>query len=604
MLSFNLSRLQITGNLTSQTPLSVLTEIADAHGIPYRSEYLDRPEYHRELIRLIESSRIVSVQEPYDQRSYQYIARFVNHRCDWQKAELDQAFAFLRRYLSRGELPADDFEIGPQTPEKPRSFNGCLLYKLCRQYNIIVNPSTTLQQMALSLRFFLQPMDFLSQLLTRRLDQLTRENLVNMLSFLPDLEGSLPSSSSNSEENFVGYTQLETIYTTLRNTHNLYRRIEPQNSGEAIVLAAMMYKIDLTKFNSPLTEYRELSSEIYIPTDPLLRRIVLKNPNFLRLDYNFNPLLPVGLYTNDDLRRMAIAEGYKSIDFSGSDYYELLQLAYLSYTFYPGLQDQVSNRRTPITYDNLDELDNQVILCFGSKNSGGLIAFRYSELAESFRINKNFLNPIANQTSFEDLAIRKLKILAHEFHPDQSPDAREEKLNLYNAIIETEIFTEENNLHLREFYQLYTSSEDSEKQAIRDIFRLILEIGMYMRGWSGEGIYPIIQAPYQDQDLVDERVSNALRRFEEACLQFPLLGDQIKHLPLFYYRDGFIPSTDHNQGITLDDRLELIRSGNTTTNINSCIRMSSNWICYSAYRYMQIVGMDPPFPLEALQNIT
>lgn len=612
MTAFNLSRLQITGNLTPQTPICVLTEIARSHGIPYNEEHLDRSAYHRQLVELIGSTRIRAVVEPYDHRSYPYIARFVNLDCEWRRDELEQAFTFLRRYTgAQGELPLNpDFEVGPQTPNKPLSLNACVLYKLCLNHNITVHPNTTLKQMATSIRFFIQPVPFLRQFLLTQVDQLPRENLVNMMNYLTPSQNAMiplnPNTVPTIEER-IEHDRLEQTQTLLSNTTNLYRRINPENSAEAIVLGATIDKIDLSKFDSPLNQYRELSvsrNGTFLPTEEKIRRIVLKNPNFLRLDHNFNPLIPVGLYSADDLRRMANAEGYLNSDFIGSSPYELLQLSYLSYTFFPGLHDNVMNRETPITFDPLDELDNDSIICFGSKSTGELTAFRYSELADSFRINKNFVNPIQIQSRFDDLAIRKLKLLALEQNPNHSPDVREERRRLYNAIIETEIFAEETNVRLREFFELYNRSEEEKRIQIREALRLILEMGMYMRGWTGAGSYPVTHAPHPIQDEVDERVSNAMRRFEEACLELNEIGTLIKSLPLFNYRDGFVASTDRNQGFTLQERVDLVREGDTTNNIYSCIRMSSNWICYSAYRYMQVVGMDPPFVLDALINIT
>jgi len=82
------------------------------------------------------------------------------------------------------------------------------------------------------------------------------------------------------------------------------------------------------------------------------------------------------------------------------------------------------------------------------------------------------------------------------------------------------------------------------------------------------------------------------------------LGVFLGGLPLLIYRDGvFNASQQREYGLTLGDRLRLIRSGENTDNMNSCIRMSSNWLCASAYKYMQQINMEPPFEIRSLRYI-
>ena len=130
----SLSRLAITGAVTSITPVIVLKEIADAHSIAYDDSKLIEPRYLADFINVINTKNVSIVKEPYDIRDYQAIARFVNKNYSWKRKLLTQAFEFLIKYnnienLSEVHL---SFKYGPQTPDNPDSLNACVLYGICK----------------------------------------------------------------------------------------------------------------------------------------------------------------------------------------------------------------------------------------------------------------------------------------------------------------------------------------------------------------------------------------------------------------------------------------------------------------------------------------
>jgi len=310
---------------------------------------------------------------------------------------------------------------------------------------------------------------------------------------------------------------------------------------------------------------------------------------------------------------MAIREGYLPADINFANPYELLSMAYVSNTFHVGPQEGMLNAETPFSLDSIIELDPHVVVCYGSKAAAreiGLIAFRYAELAEQFHYAKNFANPMRSTYPhtgdiFEASAIRKLKVIANTAPPGESQEAMIERQRLANAILEVELFTDSNTQQYRVIYQAYVSADTSTKDRIREAITALFELAMFMRGWTGSGNYPIREAPVDNQDQVDIRVSQGISRFEELCRNLGDVGTIILNLPLLQYRAGiFSSSTESNQGRTIEERIQIVRLGDTTNNTNSCIRLTSNWLAASAYRYMQIIGISPPFDIELLRTIS
>ncbi len=625
MDTITLSRLSITGSLNDSTPLVVITEICQCHGIPFSQDLLSRESYISELISTIYThpvyciSPIFSSNISTNSHLVSRLSQFINP--NWDSSDLDallDAFYFIQRFMgdpSSAPLPSSpSFPVGLATPSHKHSYNACMLYKLCKFYSLRTSRQTSLDDLALRIRLLLSSNLDLSQRIITRLSHVSKSQLVNTL-----LELGV-SSSPESETSSLGLPpfrpartfsmeSLSSAHTELRDSVQRWKRVQPLTPQEAIVLAAVNYKIDLSSASDPLLEYTLLSQQPYVPSDPQLRERLLKRGG-LSLLSNFNPLLPACLYSESDLRTMALHEGYTYDDFRTASPYELLQLAYLSNTFYHGRPSPAANRETPFSFEPIDSLHEDLLLSFGSRaDPRGLIVMRYSELASHLTYNRNFLNPFYRHhphtgETFESLAIRKLKLLTQITYPGEPPEAYQDRRRLHNILIEIEIFQDESATKVRELFTLYHQSDDHVKAQIRHVMIKFFELSMYMRGWSGTGPYPISEAPVDNQLEVDTLVTQALSSFENLCSSLGTIGTLILNLPLLRYNNGiYQPTSDPAQGLTISDRLNLIKQGENTTNTNSCIRLSSNYLASSAHRYFQVLGMSPPFDIEHLRYI-
>ena len=72
-----------------------------------------------------------------------------------------------------------------------------------------------------------------------------------------------------------------------------------------------------------------------------------------------------------------------------------------------------------------------------------------------------------------------------------------------------------------------------------------------------------------------------------------------------YHKESnkFITSNDPDEGLTIKDRINIVRGGEEGNTMNSCIRMSSNKFCSSAYYYMVLIGFRMPFSISEVSHI-
>lgn len=612
---FPLSRLLITGRIHENVPIVVLKEIADSHGILFDSWDDDIGDNDignmgndfrniRKLVDEINSHDVVGVIKPYKNHDYQYIARFINNSCDWPLHSLLEAFSFIQHYMSMGknghlELPRENFSWGRQTPQCPRSYNACLLYRLCLQEKIYMNSGTTLQQMASAVSLLSSPIKQLQSLLQEKILEIPKSSIIRTLIEIQTSQLRLRQEKS-SKKVYI-HDELMKIRQRYQDTLFLRRKIIPQTDEEAVVLAALNYHIDLTMSDDPKGDYSILKEN----------NSGAKQRRWTSLRSNFNPLFPKSFYDLLDLRWMVLNEGFTAVDLLVSDPYELLQLAYVSNNFYHGKRYSpfIMNQQTPIDLDKVEDLHDDVVLCYGcldiSTGNRTLVAYRYSELTETFSRLKNFSNPLSRSGEvFESRALKKLTNICLLTYPHDTQETINERRRLFDVIREIEILSHDNNQKAREFYEVYHQLDELTKERVRHVMHNLMELAMSLRGYLGSGPYPIRSAPVTNQAEVDIRVTDTLGIFEKSCRDLGNIGKSILNLPLLRYRGAFQMSTDPHDGLTIGDRLQIIKHGDETDNISSCIRLSSNWLTASAYRYMQIIGMTPSFNINDLINVS
>jgi len=640
----SLSRLAITGAVTISTPLVVLKEIADAHSILVDDNKMSQPRYLVHLINVINTKDIKMVREPYNMQDYKSIARFVNKNYKWKKGYLNQAFQLLREYMNREKLYEVHvgFKYGPQTPEHPDSLNACVLYGICKVNRIDTRQDSTIDEMAANIEmlFSLRNNNIHHSIRSFIHDAMIygdvdNYQLVNILSQIdPDRSSQIMNvhpyehinhnMTENVLENVENPMEIQIDYQELSDAGSSIRlrniRTKPRTHVEAVAMAAIYYKMDISKVKNPLAEYQELGRTPFFPIDrELAKRLQITNqhPDSIqspRLDHVFNPDLPPTLYDDEDLTAMCHEEGYNNTDIQSDAPYTILQTAYLLPTFIHGKQGEIINEETTML-EAIDDLEYDNVVLYGVR-SQPMRAYTYGELTDTFKFLKRFQMPDGQSDIYSDISINKLYILCESDQKiGESHEVFTERLALAEEIDRVRLYLQNNQEQVRQFVERYEQFESGQKEQIKNFITLLMDSAMYMRGWSGEGPYPLssvdTNVDYSEQPNIELRVTQSIQDIDRILEDLNDIdergnfGDLVKELPLIFYHhrsNELLPSTSDEEGLTIYQRINIVKGGENGS-IQSCIRMSSNRFAASAYYYMRLLSMPLPFNISDMSHI-
>jgi hypothetical protein len=282
----------------------------------------------------------------------------------------------------------------------------------------------------------------------------------------------------------------------------------------------------------------------------------------------------------------------------------------MSNTFYDGFQEYITNSETPVYLIPVSGLSNFEVICYGVKDSHNLTAFKWDELTDAFNYNKNFNNPVVESDVFSSISIRKLKNICKTIRLSEPESIKKAKRDLYYSIIVAELFQNNVTQGLKRLWELVNVDRVNAEKVVKTI-QTLFEVSMYMRGWDGIGAFPIERAPVDNQITVDLNVTQAIAKFETLIAELREDGQTILNLPLLNYKSGqFIPLLDGINHLTIRKRLQIVKQGEDfiassgENSYDSCIRLSSNYFAISSYRYFEIMGLEPPFFVSRLREIS
>lgn len=609
--------LEITGPIAENTPYCVLIEIADAHGLRY-----DSSSSPFSLIPGLVDS-INNTSPPYfthqDKNTLPALARFVNRNERWPQDKLISAYNFIRQFTDDSIDPLTllplQFDIGRPTPRQPQRINACILYCICHYHKINITSKTTMEQMAQAVRLLRDDVASVMRRVRVFIEaKATRTDLINILMMSPytiddpDPPQTVGGDYRRIPADIVNHDILNNLHHQLTDVPTLQRKITPSTNEGAVALAAINYSIDLTGAQYPLKEYQVLcriGRTDYKPDDPWLRYWSETNSRVIDLMETFNPIFPENYYRSERLSTLAEREGYTLEEIAHSSPYELLQLAYVSDTFYYGLLPGVTEDVTPISLEPIEDVLPSELLIYGNRSTQQLHTITIEELYEHMSINKSLVSPFNPESTISTIALNKLRLYLRQLSVRSDAELYSNLVNKINMIEHLHLATDEPT---RQLLSNYHDSDENMRHEILDTLYTLLYAGMAMRGWFDDTKpFPVEEAPVdrKDNDKVAIAVTQYLNQFEDACQQLGAVGDQIKSLPLVRNRSGhYHKSTDVNDGLTIGDRITITREGYNTQNIKSCIRMSSNWLCASAHKYLMILNQPAPFNLLRLRSIS
>jgi hypothetical protein len=634
-----LTRLSITGLVDSNCPKCVLIEIAEAHNIPYTDFDFKPGNPLARFINHINIRKAGIVKKPYQLNELTHIAHFVNKNVKWSKIKVELAFDHLMSFSNYSRLlnPPEDFDAGPQTPDNLYNLNGCVLYGICRANSIRTHFDTTLDQMVSAIHLLLSSrhkslydQSVINRDICKNIYQLLRNNnsetsqLINIISILnPNGAKNIVLSNnlipSNIEyKNDISYEELVRVCDIVKRdrSHNRILNKTPNCHIEAVVMAALDYMFDISDTYNPIAEYTALTQTPHFPYDSRLSERIMRselNPDTCdnpHLNKVFNPKFPESMYTQDMILELCRLEGLKpSVSrIDNENTYSMLQMSYLSYTFIHGKHNEITNKVN--TYqDEIDDFSNDEIVCYGIRiNCTSLVAYTYTELSDTFQHHRRFQDPLSlSNQRFSDASVERLKMLCQRpKYFTESDNSYQERKKLYETIERVHLFHEMHDESIQRFIQKYDKLMEPLQLKVQTVLTKLLHLAMFMRGWKESGPYPLSseETSHNNQPDVDKRVSYGIMEFENLCKSLPQMGSEICNLPLMIYDHGFVICTKVDEGLTIKDRIDIIKLGDTIMSMYSCIRLSSNRLASSAYYYMQMLNMPKPFNIERMSYIS
>lgn len=578
-----ISRTQLTGYLDLQTPICVIQEIADAHGVDIDGNKLRDDHYRYWLLD--------TLHKPIKINTYEEMARYINHQVEWPLKALTQAYNHLRGFehitASTAKLIKYD-NVGPQTPANITNLNCCIIYRLCRELKINTTKSSTLAEMVDALELIKQPVDILQGLVCASIDQLEPCQLANILKHIKlEPSGELTQLAKVD----LDFDRLKLLTASTQDIKQLQIQTTPTTPEGAVILGGQLYHLDLSRAKYPHREFVRLKIQgltNYVPEDPWYRHWYQKNSSLFDLHHSFNPYLPMICYSEKMLQNLA--RGFGSCSGFPQENWNDLSMHYFENHFYQGDRPN-TQYETPIDLLECETLDPISWVCFGN-NEQGFRAITFDELYHLFNTTKQFTNPFEANAVFTDKQITRLSYIL------QKTDTTSQLEALIAQIKMLQTNLNKSDIILREDY-LNASPED-QREVVRILF-LILYAGMHMRGWeTAYTDYPVHESIVNPQhiDRLEQLVHKDLLELKELGKD-PWVK-RIINLKVVTCGYRSPNMTERAQGLTIKEKVDVILANQ---DVNACIRMASNWFCATAHKYLTLLGKDPKFDINNLTKI-
>lgn len=656
--AFELNRLSIIGKITSDTPFCVLSEVANSIPMDIEKEHLVENVYLNEVLKGIKKFRAPTVIGKndkdgnlcYDDTDLQNICVFLNYEeTKWRSSNILIAFNHTLTFMNVKEppLPSSTFTFGKKTNNNPLAYDACMLYRLCTYYSIKTTRTTLIQHMANAITNYSKSTTELRKMIELNLSGMKKSALINLL-LMPELSISpspniKPRSTSkqpiktqldlvkvlpNINTSSVTSADIEVAYRDLTNIDYYLPLIHPSSQEETIAITAAVYGINLVQCINPYLEYIEIKRQslsgsiyqhAYIPTNDMrFRKMYINNPKFFDVRLTWEPKLNF-LYRREDLIDFLLFEGYSVLD-DHDNYEDLLYQNRCQPTFYSGRNPECTFRTTSIYIEDIDTIDDKLIIVYGNLETNEFDLYSVNELTDYFDRGKTFINASNTKTLFTDTNINKLKNICTQFIKSEKDDT--EVYYLYRRLLSVIDEVIKINLTIidqgKEFKMYYINSHENIKSTILELFRKVLYVGYYMRGWKVRGDYKISldELPISslkttfDIDKTEDVFMNtsiAIIDFEKYLsdvdsrtkaffLKLPLLCVKIEGTKCTY-----TVSNDESKGFTIYERIMIAKSGEGDA---SCIRMTSNWLLASAYYYITLLDNVKPFNILDMCDIS
>jgi hypothetical protein len=631
--SFYLSKFLITGPLNPAMPYIVLKELALECGVIVSLKRIkEEPLYYAKLYaKLAKFKPALLSNLSFADSSHKDISiHFVNPLVDWDINQLKNAISFLYSFYNIYESISNDHKktlshpIGLQTSDAPYNINACILYGICRYYQVNLPLDITYEELKNKVLCNTNLLITHLTLLDYRMEEEQEDQYEKGSESEQEDKGKQGKQGKQEDKGkqgeqgdkinhlkyqFQKYDEIKVVGDLFQDVGYLQNNFYPLTDTQSIVCGAVVYLTDLSFYEDPLIEFSNLRKGKQTKNKKW-KKYQKRNPNLLDLNLYFNPYLPQTCYLEETIKHHLQLFSFPIFEFIGMSEYEILQELFLRENFHIGWYPNIDTKETPIFLENVDELHPFEMIVYGSLYEN-LSFTTWKELDEIFRKTKSFLNPFENKSTFDEYKIQRLIKLGnfilkptydYQYLFDElNEDVENQIQSCLNTI--DEIFFEK-QIESEGFIQyklFFENLNEDLKSIFVNTLNHLFKVCLFMRGWNGNpnDPFPIEQVPFVDQERTEKNTIESIFELDEWNQK--TLGE-FYELPLMIWKNEYIKSNLDDQGLTIGQRIEMIKNGENSS-ISSCIRMSSNVLGSTYCFYCKLFGIPPKFKIENLRAI-
>lgn len=554
--------------IDKNTPLVIINGLADSYDLEGDLSLGDDEALYDNLIDQINQAEI-SIGGHLTKEMYGTMAQFVNldSRKIWRKHQLILAYQDVISFDPANIQPPFRFEH--RSNKYPYSLDSVACYLICQHHQIKLNRETTYVEMT---------------------------SLIRILTMSRIERGMIGSDITN--HSLVKHLNEENHQITYDNVSHLLVK----NNLEAIYQAITNWKIDLSLSEYPMVDYyANYGKEQFRPFTTSLINICKVNQFRVKFGTYFNREIPFKYYNADTINRFCVIEGIER------NTQTLIERSIYN-TFHHLLQPEVKEVETSFLRETILEVNPVELISYGVLScnyheyiNNKMQIYTIEELTAMFKAQKHYVDPITGEKFSADSIVKLNNICLGLMNNKKIPPSTKQKAKeLKDAIDMINIRQRGLNETIKNWV---TNSEGSVE--VINALNALLEAGMYMRAWKGPPHpYPVSRSEVDDQQRIDKDTTIALIKFNELNSNLSK-NLRIDTLPLVkYFKGHFVESDSKYEGHTINDRIEIVNKGDSVREMSSCIRMSSNFIIASAYRYLQILGKPPNFSIGNLIDVS
>lgn len=678
----------ITGEITyNKTPLIIIRYICYFYDIDIDSSINDvsydnskngkllfTEDMFKTILSLIKKNVSVTISdiENLSSNDEQLIAKLLNpfleNNIRWNRKKLKKAFMHLMSYRinEKINIPDKNVTFGNITNKRYDSINVLILYRICSYFGIKTNLKTTEDEMIRCFNMLREPINLIRNQLIGKINNLSHNTLVNIMNSedlrcitSPIIKYEKDEDEINKIVNDVlPNVDIQNINfnKSLKkcigkfNKKFLLSRVEPISHEEAIVVSALKFGIDISYSINPMKQFLYIKHKLsngcidgeYLPIDDdSFFNFYISNPSWFNIRINWCSKLDSILYTNQDRKKFLESEGYNfpSKESSEYDYSSMLFECRNSNNFYLGINPHCHEDKTFIYFQDIQEVDKNLIICFGSCISEKMIYLTPDELTNFFKEKKVLISPTDNVELTEE-SIKKLKniteikfkrTLGKKIPVDQcvhTDPVRSDFYTLYLQICELESIKQSISAEVKNFMLCFFSLNEKIKLMIKNLFNTLIELGLSMRGKGvkdvdgNEIVMPLESSKTgffstQLDHLYDNITINAASFWDHLSnieKNNPDMYKIIINLKCVCLSDNHSKNPERilfgkrsQRDLFLNPKEKFVDCIKNLINIkkdNSCVRYNSNLILVSAIYYSEMIGYSTNIDIDKISFIS